>query len=288
MTTRPSVSFEFFPPASGDAAQCFHQAVERLAPLDPDFISVTYGAGGSARDRSDRIIRDLLARGDVNVAAHLTCVGTPRSKIDALAKSWAEAGLRRIVALRGDPPDPGHAYRSHPQGYRGAAALVAGLRALADFDISVAAYPESHPAAPSLACDLDALKRKFDAGASRALTQFFFEPDVFLRFRDQAAKAGITAPIVPGILPITDFNTALKFSQRCGVTVPAWLAARFAGLDRDPETRAMIAATTASELCQKLLAEGVTGFHFYTLNRAALTTAICRMLGIQPGLKEAA
>ena len=223
-----------------------------------------------------------------DAAGHLTCVGITRAEVDALARSWAKVGLRRVVALRGDMPGMSEPYAPHPEGYRNAADLVAGLRRIAEFDISVAAYPECHPDSPSLAYDLDNLKRKFDAGAHRALTQYFFDAEHFLRFRERATKAGIQAPIVPGILPITDFAKIRTFSERCGATIPNWLAQRFEGLDEDPETRAMVAATTACELCRRLLAEGVTAFHFYTMNRAPLSIAICRMLGALPALEEAA
>jgi methylenetetrahydrofolate reductase (NADPH) len=288
MTSPVSISLEFFPPAAGPAEANFWAALERLAPLDPAFISLTYGAGGTTRDRNDRILRALLARGDAAPAGHLTCVGTPRAETDALARAWAQAGLTRVVALRGDTPGLKEPYAPHPDGYRNAADLVAGLRRIADFDISVAAYPECHPDSPDLASDLDNLKRKFDAGASRALTQYFFDAELFLRFRDRAARAGITAPLVPGVLPITDFAKIRNFSARCGASIPAWLAARFEGLDKDPETRALVAATTASDLCQRLIAEGVTAFHFYTMNQAPLSLAVCRMLGLRPALRAAA
>ena len=288
MTLRLEISFEFFPPAAGPAEAGFWAALDRLAPLDPDFISLTYGAGGTARDRNDRILRALLARGRALPAGHLTCVGTPRAETDAVARDWAAAGLKRVVALRGDMPGLAAPYAPHPDGYRNAAELVAGLRRIADFDISVAAYPERHPDSVDLASDLDNLKRKFDAGADRALTQYFFEAETFLRFRDRARRAGIAAPLIPGILPITDFTKISAFSTRCGTSVPAWLAARFEGLDTDPETHALVAATSASDLCQRLIAEGVTAFHFYTLNKAPLSLAVCRMLGLKPTLREAA
>ncbi len=284
----PTISFEFSPPAPGQAEARFWDAVERLAPLEPAFLSLTFGAGGTTQSRSDRILRALLARGQADAAGHLSCVGITRAEVDALARTWAEAGLHRVVALRGDMPGLSEPYAPHPEGYRNAADLVAGLRRIAEFDISVAAYPECHPDSPSLAYDLDNLKRKFDAGAHRALTQYFFDAELFLRFRDRAVRAGIEAPIVPGILPLTDFAKIRAFSERCGATIPDWLAERFKGLDEDPETRAMVAATTACELCQRLVAEGVTAFHFYTLNRAPLSIAICRMLGAHPALEEAA
>lgn len=288
MNPRLDISFEFFPPAAGPAEARFWAALDRLAPLDPAFVSLTFGAGGTTRERNDRILRALLARGRALPAGHLTCVGTPRAETDALARDWARAGLQRVVALRGDMPGLEAPYAPHPDGYRNAAELVAGLRRIADFDISVAAYPECHPDSADLASDLDNLKRKVDAGAARALTQYFFDAETFLRFRDRARRAGIAAPLIPGILPITNFAKISAFSARCGATVPAWLAARFDGLDADPETRALVAATTASELCQRLIAEGVTAFHFYTLNQAPLGLAVCRMLGLKPTLQEAA
>ena len=288
MTVQLDISFEFFPPAAGPAEVGFWTALDRLAPMEPGFISLTYGAGGTARERSDRILRALLARGRALPAGHLTCVGAPRAETDAVAREWAAAGLRRVVALRGDMPGLKAPYAPHPEGYRNAAELVAGLRRISDFDISVAAYPECHPDSADLVSDLDNLKRKFDAGADRALTQYFFDAETFLRFRDRARRAGIAAPLVPGILPITDFAKISAFSARCGTSVPAWLAARFEGLDSDPETRALVAATTASELCQRLIAEGITAFHFYTLNKAPLSLAVCRMLGLRPTLQEAA
>lgn len=288
MTLRLDVSFEFFPPAAGPAETGFWTALDRLAPLEPGFISLTYGAGGTTRERNDHILRALLARGRALPAGHLTCVGASCAETDAVAREWAAAGLRRVVALRGDMPGLNAPYAPHPDGYRNAAELVAGLRRISDFDISVAAYPERHPDSADLVSDLDNLKRKFDAGADRALTQYFFDAETFLRFRDRARRAGITAPLVPGILPITDYAKISAFSARCGTSVPAWLAARFEGLDSDPETRALVAATTASELCQRLIAEGITAFHFYTLNKAPLSLAVCRMLGLRPSLQEAA
>lgn len=288
MVATPSISFEFFPPAPGGPEARFWEAVARLAPLAPAFMSVTYGAGGTARDRSDHVIRGLLARNDVTPAAHITCVGAPRAEVDAVVTAWAAAGVTRIVALRGDMPGVNGPFHSHPGGYSNAAALVAGIKRIADLDISVAAYPECHPESRSVHADLDNLKRKLDAGASRAITQYFFDAELFLRFRDRAARAGIAAPIVSGILPITNFAKTMEFSRRCGTTVPAWLVSRFEELDEDAETRALVAATTACQLCQKLLAEGVTAFHFYTLNRASLAYAICRMLDVRAPMREAA
>jgi methylenetetrahydrofolate reductase (NADH) len=282
MRVAPAVSFEFFPPATAQAETQFWDAVDRLASFVPHFISLTYGAGGTTRERNDRLVAALLRRGDISLAAHLTCAASSRAEIDGVARHWAAAGLRRIVALRGDSPGLAGRFTPHPDGYCCAAELVAGLRRIADFDISVAAYPEGHPQAASPAADLDYLKRKLDAGAARAITQYFFDPELFLRFRDRAAAAGIDKPIVPGVLPIFDLGRVVEFSRRCGASVPAWLLARFAGLDGDRETCALVAAATAGELCRRLRAEGVDTFHFYTLNRAALTDAICRSLGVRP------
>lgn len=284
----PAISFEVFPPAPGVPEERFWRAVDRLAPLGPMYFSVTYGAGGSTRDRSERIVRGLLARGDTVPAAHLTCVGASREAVDQIARSWFGAGVSRVVALRGDMPDVGAPFRPHPQGYRDAADLITGLRRIADFDIAAAAYPETHPDSASLEADLDNLKRKVDAGAGKLITQYFFDAEIFLRFRDRATKAGITTPVVPGILPITNFTKILAFSKRCGATVPAWLVERFQGLDHEPQLRAMVAVTTASQLCRELIAEGVEALHFYTLNQAALTVAICRKLGVRPQYLEAA
>ena len=288
MTRLPRISLEFFPPQKPQAEAGFWQTLEKLSRLRPEFASLTYGAGGSDRARSDRILGGLLERGLAEPAAHITCVGAPRSAVDECVPAWAEAGIKRLVALRGDMPEIGAPFRPHPQGYENAANLVAGLRRIGDFDISVACYPESHPESPSPAADLDNLKRKLDAGATRAISQYFFDAETFLRFRDRARRAGVTQPIVPGILPIFHFGKVRNFSQRCGTAVPDGLAARFDGLDGDPETRDQVAATTAGELCQALLREGVENFHFYTLNRAKLTLAICRMLGLRPQLEDAA
>jgi methylenetetrahydrofolate reductase (NADPH) len=283
-----AVSFEVFPPVLGAAEERFWRAVDRLAPLGPGFFSVTYGAGGSTRDRSERIVRGLLARGDTVPAAHLTCVGASRNAVDQIAHAWAAAGVTRVVALRGDMPTVGAPFQSHPEGYRDAADLIAGLRRVADFDIAAAAYPETHPDSMSLQADLDNLKRKTDAGASKLITQYFFDAETFLRFRDRTVKAGITVPIIPGILPITNFSKILAFSRRCGATVPTWLAERFQGLDLEPQMRATVAVTTACQLCRELIAEGVEALHFYTLNQAALTYTICRKLDVQRLYMEAA
>jgi methylenetetrahydrofolate reductase (NADPH) len=280
MLRPPRVSFEFFPPRDAAGESSLWRAVGRLAPLEPRFVSVTYGAGGSTRERTHATVARLKKEWGLEPAAHLTCVAASRTEVDAVARSYANAGVRHIVALRGDPPDGEGRFTPHPDGYRNAAELVTGLRKVADFEISVAAHPEGHPDAPSPAADLDNLARKVDAGATRAITQYFFEPETFLRFRDRAEARGVTVPIVPGILPVTNFAQLLRFSARCGASVPGWLAGRFAGLDAEPEIRACVAAAVAVDLCRVLQAEGVEEFHFYTLNRAELTTAICRVLGV--------
>jgi methylenetetrahydrofolate reductase (NADPH) len=279
---RPSVSFEFFPPGTPEMEQKLWQALARLAPLRPRFVSVTYGAGGSTRERTHETVVAIQQRLGLAPAAHLTCIGASRSEIEAVARRYWQAGVRHIVALRGDPPADGQHFTPHPDGYRNAAELVEGLKRIADFEISVAAHPEVHPEAVSPEADVDNLKRKLDAGATRAITQYFFDVGVYLRFRDRAAARGIRAPIVPGILPVTNFQQVIKFSERCGASVPRWLADLFAGLDDDPETRKLVAAHVAGEQCRLLQAEGVNEFHFYTINRAELTRAICRLLGISP------
>ena len=275
------VSFEFFPPKTEKMEETLWRSVERLKGLVPHFVSVTYGADGSTRHRTHRIVTRMLGEKHLVTAPHLTCVGATREEIREIAQGYWDEGVRHIVALRGDPPQGAQGYQPHPGGYAYAVDLVAGLKATADFDLSVAAYPEGHPAAPSADFDLDYLKRKIDAGASRAITQFFFDTDVYLRFRDRALARGIEVPIVPGILPITNFPQLTRFAAACGASVPAWLAARFEGLDEDPETRQLIAASTAIEQVEALRREGVADFHFYTLNRAELTYAICHALGLR-------
>lgn len=283
-----SVSFEFFPPKTQTAAAQHWDAVQRLAPFSPVFVSVTYGAGGTARDHSIAAVERLVRETSLPVAAHLTCAGAGRADVDKLAYGLWEAGVRHIVALRGDGGPPGTPFRPHPDGYRSAADLVLGLRKLAPFEISVAAHPEVHPEAPSAEADLDNLKRKFDAGAERALTQFFFTPETFFRFRDRAAKAGIDRPIVPGILPVTNFAQTRKFAKACGASLPEWMAPVFAGLDDHP-ARQLVATSVAAEFCRRLYEGGVRDYHFYTLNRAELTEAVCHLLGRRiPAAVEAA
>lgn len=275
------VSFEFFPPKTEGMEQTLWKSILRLAPIGPNFVSVTYGAGGSTRDRTHATVRRILEETTLTPAAHLTCVAATREEVDDVARAYWEAGVRHIVALRGDPPEAGTAYAPHPGGYRYAADLVEGLNRIADFDISVAAYPETHPEAPSADFDLDNLKRKIDAGAKRAITQFFFDTEVFLRFRDRVRRAGINAPLIPGILPVTNFAQVVRFAGMCGAGIPGWLSRLFESLDEDSETRKLVAAMVAGEQCRILAAEGVSNFHFYTLNRADLTFAMCHALGLR-------
>jgi methylenetetrahydrofolate reductase (NADPH) len=277
----PRVSFEFFPPKTEEMEARLWEVIKRLEPLGPRFVSVTYGAGGSTRERTHATVRRIRQETVLEPAAHLTCVGASHGEIDAVAQAYWAAGIRHIVALRGDPPAGVQEYQPHPGGYPYAAELVAGLRRVADFEISVAAYPETHPEAQSGQHDLDNLKRKLDAGAVRAITQYFFDVDLYLRFRDRATAAGITVSIVPGILPVTNFAQVKKFSAACGASIPDWMAAHFEGLDDDPDTRRLVAASIAAEQCRRLHANGVHEFHFYTLNRADLIVAICHLLGVR-------
>ncbi|MBV8096034.1 MAG: methylenetetrahydrofolate reductase [NAD(P)H] [Acetobacteraceae bacterium] len=277
----PLLSFEFFPPKTEALEQQLWACIRRLEPLAPRFVSVTYGAGGSTQARTHETVARLARETSLTPAAHLTCVGASREEVEQVARRYWEAGVRHIVALRGDPP-PGTRYAPHPRGYPFAAELVAGLKRVADFEISVAAYPETHPEAAGPEHDLDNLKRKLDAGATRAITQYFFDPAVYLRFLDRCAAAGITAPIVPGIMPVSNFAQAARFSAMCGASVPSWLPHLFEGLDDDPETRRMVAAVLAAEQVRLLQANGVDEFHFYTLNRPDLTYAIAHILGVRP------
>jgi methylenetetrahydrofolate reductase (NADPH) len=275
------VSFEFFPPKTEKMAETLWESIQTLAPLHPRFVSVTYGAGGSTRERTHATVERILKETPLTPAAHLTCVGASREEVDAVARDYWKLGVRHIVALRGDPPEPGAKYEPHPRGYRDATELVAGLKQVAPFDVSVAAYPDIHPDSSSRAFDIENLKRKIDAGADRAITQFFFSADSFFRFRDDAAAAGIRVEIVPGILPVSNVATTRRFAQNCGAGIPQWLDDLFEGLDDLPSARQLIAATVAAELCGQLYAGGVRHFHFYTLNRAELSYAICHLLGVR-------
>jgi len=275
------VSFEFFPPKTEKMAGTLWESIKTLEPLRPRFLSVTYGAGGSTRERTHATVERILKETDLTPAAHLTCVGSSREEVDAIARDYWDLGVRNIVALRGDPPEAGTRFEAHPDGYRDAAELVAGLKKVAPFDISVACYPECHPEALSSQADLDHLKRKVDAGADRAITQFFFSAECFFDFRDRVAASGLDVEIVPGILPVTNVAQARKFAGQCGASIPVWLDGVFEGLDERPAARQLVAATVAAELCGQLYAGGVRHFHFYTLNRAELAYAICHLLGVR-------
>lgn len=275
------VSFEFFPPKTDAMAETLWRSIETLAPLKPRFVSVTYGAGGSTRERTHATVERIVKETELTPAAHLTCVGATREEVDEIARSYWQAGVRHIVALRGDSPEAGVAYAPHPGGYANAAALVAGLKAVAPFEISVAAYPEIHPDSASAESDLDNLLRKLDAGADRAITQFFFSADCFLRFRDRLASIRPGVEVVPGILPVSNVATTRRFAGQCGASIPGWMDRLFEGLDELPAARQLVAATVAGELCGQLYAGGVRHFHFYTLNRAELAYAICHLLGVR-------
>jgi methylenetetrahydrofolate reductase (NADPH) len=276
------VSFEFFPPKTPEMEQTLWASVERLAPLRPQFVSVTYGAGGSTRERTHNTVARIIRETNVKPAAHLTCVGATRAEVDEVVRSYWECGVRHIVALRGDPSTGiGTTYVPHPGGYPQACHLVEGIKKIAGFEVSVSAYPEKHPEAVSLEADIDALKAKVDAGADRAITQFFFDNDLYFRYLDQVRCRGIDIPIVPGILPVQNYKQAANFAARAGASVPGWLAARFEGLDEDVETRRLIAAAVAAEQVLDLIDRGVTEFHFYTMNRADLVYAICHLMGLR-------
>jgi methylenetetrahydrofolate reductase (NADPH) len=277
-----NVSFEFFPPKDEKSEAALWRTVKRLEPLAPKFVSVTYGAGGSTRDRTHAIVKRMVDETTLKPAAHLTCVDASQEEVNAVAQGYLDAGINHIVALRGDPPEGTDGYKPHPDGYDHAVDLVGGLKSVGDFEISVAAYPEMHPEARDGAFDLDNLKRKIDAGATRAITQFFFETDTFLRFVDRVRAAGIDVPIVPGILPVSNFTQAVRIAGLCGTRVPLWMHEMFEGLEDEVETRKQLAAMIASEQCQKLVANGVRDIHFYTLNRAELSYAICLNLGLRP------
>jgi methylenetetrahydrofolate reductase (NADPH) len=281
INTDVKVSFEFFPPNTEKMEATLWESVQRLKILEPRFVSVTYGADGSTRERTHAAVARIVDETQLTAAPHLTCINASRGEIDDIAREYWDMGIRHLVALRGDAPKGDDGYVPNPDGYAYASDLVEGLRKIADFDVSVAAYPEVHPEAPNPLFDLDNLKRKLDAGASRAITQFFFDVDAFLRFRDLCGAAGIESSVVPGILPITRFPQLQRFAELCGATVPSWLHERFAGLEDDAETRQMIAASVAIEQVRKLQAEGIDEFHFYTLNRSELTFAICHALGVR-------
>ena len=286
---RLRVSFEFFPPKTEEMERTLWESIARLAPVDPSFVSVTYGAGGSTRERTHATVKRILAETALVPAAHLTCVAATRGEVDEVVRAYRAAGVRHIVALRGDPPEGiGAKYEPHPGGYAYACDLVAGIRRAGDFEISVAAFPEKHPESRSIEEDLDALKRKIDAGASRAITQFFFDNDLYHRFVDRVRASGIDIPIVPGVLPVQNFKQAKNFAERAGASVPRWLADRFEGLDEDVATRKLVAAAVASEQVLGLAAQGVKDFHFYTMNRAELVFAICHQLGLRPAAAQAA
>jgi methylenetetrahydrofolate reductase (NADPH) len=288
-TRRIHVSFEFFPPNSAEMDQTLWESIERLAPLVPNFVSVTYGAGGSTRERTHATVKRILSETPLTPAAHLTCVAATREEIDQIVHNYYDVGVRHIVALRGDPVGgAGTRYAPHPDGYENAADLVAGIKRIGDIEVSVSAYPEKHPDSPTVEVDIDMLKAKVDAGAGRAITQFFFENDLYFRYLERVRARGIEIPIVPGILPVQNFKAATNFAARTGATVPAWLAERFHGLDHDPATRKLIAAAVAAEQVIDLVDRGVTHFHFYTMNRADLVYAICHLLGLRPAVVPAA
>ncbi len=282
MDNKIAVSFEFFPPKTEKMEQMLWQSVERLAPLDPDFVSVTYGAGGSTRERTHATVARLARETPLQPAAHLTCVGATREEIDEVIRGYQSVGVRHIVALRGDPPEGvGTVYTPYPGGYENAAALVAGIKQIGDFEVSVAAFPEKHPDSPDFATDMEMLKAKRDAGADRAITQFFFDNEVFYRYLDRVEKAGIDIPITPGIIPIHNFKPVAGFAVKAGATVPDWLAARFEGLENDPETNRLVGCAVAAEQVLDLIDHGIKNFHFYTLNRANLVYAICHLIGLR-------
>jgi methylenetetrahydrofolate reductase (NADPH) len=278
----PRVSFEFFPPKSENLENQLWESIRKLEPLAPNFVSVTYGAGGSTRDRTHRTVARIVSETTLKPAAHLTCVAASKAEVDGVLRDYWRAGVRRLVALRGDPPGGvGMPYLQHPNGYASAVELVESAARIGSFDISVAVHPEKHPSSPSFEHDIDNFKRKLAAGATRGISQFFFDETVFLRFRDRLARAGVYAPILPGIMPVTNVKGLKKMTDACGAALPRWMIQLFEGLDDDPETRRLVTAVTTAQLCARLQAEGVNDFHFYTLNRADLTLAICRILGVR-------
>lgn len=276
-----SVSFEFFPPATEKAEQTLWSSIKELEPLAPRFVSVTYGAGGSTRERTHATVARIVRETSLKAAAHLTCVGAEKAQVDEVVRGYQEAGIRHIVALRGDPQGGAERFSPHPGGYASSVELIRGIRQIGDFEISVATYPETHPDATSASADIDFLKRKIDAGATRAISQFFFEAETFLRYLDRVRDAGIEIPVVPGILPLTNFKRAMQFADQCGTRVPDWLGTVFDGLDQQPKIRELVAASVTAELCTQLKDAGIREFHFFTLNRCELTEAICRLLGVR-------
>lgn len=286
---RIKVSFEFFPPKTDEMESRLWETITRLEPLAPQYVSVTYGAGGSTRERTARTVGRILTGSSLKPAAHMTCVDATREDVDAVVRDFASLGVTRFVALRGDPAaGVGEAYRPHPQGYSNGAELVGAIRRIGDFEVSVSAYPEKHPESADFATDIDMLKRKVDNGATRAITQFFFDNDLYERYVERVRRAGIYIPIVPGVLPIHNFKQVANFSARCGTHVPAWLAERFEGLENDPQTHALVAAAIAAEQVLDLVERGIGEFHFYTMNRADLAFAICHLIGIRPQVGAAA
>lgn len=277
----PSVSFEFFPPKTEEMEKKLWEAIIQLEKLKPDFVSVTYGAGGGTRERTHQTVKRMVQETGLKPAAHLTCVAASRQEVDSVARAYWEAGVKHIVALRGDPPSGAEGYVPHPDGYKYSCELVAGLKRIADFEITVAAFPEKHPDSASFEADIDYLKKKIDAGATRAITQYFFDVEHYFRFMERVRKAGISIPIVPGILPVGNVAQVKKFSAMCGASVPVWLEKLFDGLDSDPTMRNLVAVFVASEQCRKLMDFGCEHLHFYTLNRADLTAAVCRILGVR-------
>src|SRR5215216_1733991 len=286
----PRISFEFFPPKTEEMERSLWETINRLAPLTPNFVSVTYGAGGSTRERTHSTIARILKETRLTPAAHLTCVGAPKGEIDDVVARYHEIGVRHIVALRGDPTTGiGTAYHAHPDGYQSSPDLIEGIKKrYPDIEISVSAYPEKHPESPTLDADIDTLKAKVDAGAARAITQVFFDNDLYFRYLDRVRARGIDIPVVPGILPVQNFKQTKAFAARCGASVPDWLAERFDGLDEDAATRKLIAAAVAAEQVLDLVDRGVTDFHFYTMNRADLVYAVCHLLGLRPTVPAAA
>lgn len=279
---RPRVSFEFFPPKTENLENQLWESIRKLEPLAPSFVSVTYGAGGSTRDRTHRTVARIVEETTLKPAAHLTCVAASKTEVDGVLRNYWRAGVRRLVALRGDPPGGvGMPYLQHPSGYASAVELVEAAARIGGFDISVAVHPEKHPSSPSFEHDIDNFKRKLAAGATRGISQFFFDESAFLKFRDRLARAGVYAPILPGIMPVTNVKGLKKMADACGASLPRWMIQLFEGLDDDPDTRRLVTAVTTAQLCARLQAEGVDDFHFYTLNRADLTLAICRILGVR-------